>query len=227
MKNKKGFTLPIILAVVFALLFIALILVVKTVDVAAVGPAGTEVGLSGINSTVHDRFGYDALFEKISKYIGYAAILVVALCAVLALVQLIKRKSILKIDGELLALGGVFAITAGLYALFEVAVVNFRPVLEEGQTFPEASFPSSHAMLIAVVFIATAVFVHKHLLADKPVLRNIIVFVLSLIGVTGVFCRFFSGVHWLSDIIGGILVSLALIFLYYAIVRLIESRRAA
>ena len=225
MKNKKGFTIPIILAVVFALLFIALILIVKTVDVAAVGPAGTEVGLSAVNSAVHNRF--DALFEKISKYIGYAAILVVALCAVLALVQLIKRKSILKIDGELLALGGVFAITAGLYALFEVAVVNFRPVLEEGQTFPEASFPSSHAMLIAVVFIATAVFVHKHLLADKPVLRNIIVFALSLIGVTGVFCRFFSGVHWLSDIIGGILVSLALIFLYYAIVRLIESRRAA
>ncbi|MBQ7599271.1 MAG: phosphatase PAP2 family protein [Clostridia bacterium] len=221
MKKKTAFAL----AILFALLFAALIILVKTVDVAKIGPCGTEVGFSTLNGGVRDEVGHNSAFEKISKYIGYAAILAVAACAVLAVVQLIRRKSILKIDGELLSLGGIFAITAGLYALFEVAVVNYRPILEEGQSFPEASFPSSHAMLSAVVFICAAVFVHRNLLQKKPVARNIIVFILALLGILGVVTRFISGVHWISDILGGVFVSLALIFLYCGIIRHLSGRR--
>ena len=130
----------IIGALIFGALFLAEIVLLKRYDVAAIGPAGTEVGFSHLNQRVHDMTGVNMLWYNITDYIGYGAIAICLVFAVVGLVQLIQRRSLLKVDKEILALGGLFAVTVGFYVLFEKVVINCRPILMEGETTPEPSF---------------------------------------------------------------------------------------
>ena len=56
-----------------------------------------------------------------------------------------------------------------------------------------------------------------HIRIQNRLLRKIIKFVIAAFTVFMVMGRLISGVHWLTDIIGGILLSMALVMLYYAI----------
>ena len=55
--------------IIYLALFVVLIILVKTVDVAAIGPENTEIGLSHINQTVHEVFGINTLFFQICSAI--------------------------------------------------------------------------------------------------------------------------------------------------------------
>lgn len=203
-------------AITFAL-FIILIILVKTVDTAAVGPAGTVIGLSGINSSVHELFGLNMVWYDITKYLGAFAILVALGFAGLGLWQLIKSKSIASVDRQILTLGGLYAVVVALYALFEVVIINYRPVIMPDASEPEASFPSSHTMLICVV-IGSAV-----MLTDKYIKNNRLCLLLKALGyaiiIITVIGRLICGVHWLTDIIGGVLISISLLSLYSSLIR--------
>ena len=215
MNNKNTVNLTVS-AVTFAL-FIILIILVKTVDVAAVGPAGTVIGLSSVNSAVHELFGLNMVWYDITKYLGAFAILVALGFAGMSMWQLIKRKSIAEVDKEILTLGGLYAVVVALYALFEVVIINYRPVIMPDNTVPEASFPSSHTMLICVV-IGSAV-----MLTDRYVKNNRLCMLLKAIGIAIIIItvvgRLICGVHWLTDIIGGVLISISLLTLYSSLIR--------
>ena len=215
MNNKNTVNLTVS-AVTFAL-FIILIILVKTVDVAAVGPAGTVIGLSSVNSAVHELFGLNMVWYDITKYLGAFAILVALGFAGMGVWQLIKRKSIAEVDKEILTLGGLYAVVVALYALFEVVIINYRPVIMPDNTVPEASFPSSHTMLICVV-IGSAV-----MLTDRYVKNNRLCMLLKAIGIAIIIItvvgRLICGVHWLTDIIGGVLISISLLNLYSSLIR--------
>ena len=215
MNNKNTVNLTVS-AVTFAL-FIILIILVKTVDVAAVGPAGTVIGLSSVNSAVHELFGLNMVWYDITKYLGAFAILVALGFAGMGMWQLIKRKSIAEVDKEILTLGGLYAVVVALYALFEVVIINYRPVIMPDNTVPEASFPSSHTMLICVV-IGSAV-----MLTDRYVKNNRLCMLLKAIGIAIIIItvvgRLICGVHWLTDIIGGVLISISLLTLYSSLIR--------
>ena len=215
MNNKNTVNLTVS-AVTFAL-FIILIILVKTVDVAAIGPAGTVIGLSSVNSAVHELFGLNMVWYDITKYLGAFAILVALGFAGMGMWQLIKRKSIAEVDKEILTLGGLYAVVVALYALFEVVIINYRPVIMPDNTVPEASFPSSHTMLICVV-IGSAV-----MLTDRYVKNNRLCMLLKAIGIAIIIItvvgRLICGVHWLTDIIGGVLISISLLSLYSSLIR--------
>ena len=201
-------------AISFAL-FILTIALVTCVDVEAIGPAGTTIGLSHVNKAVHDLIGVHMIWYKITNLLGFWAILCGAVFACIGLKQLITRKSLKQVDPQILALGGLFVLLGVIYVLFEKAVVNCRPVLMEGETVPEASFPSSHTVLAFVIFGAIAMMLKDYLQDRKLVsmLQNACL-VLILVSVIG---RLISGVHWFTDILGGVFLSYALLMVFSGI----------
>ena len=211
MKHRR-----IISAGVGFVLTVILIALVRLVDVASIGAQGTSIGLSHLNQFVFDLFGVNILWYDITDWLGIAAILTAFAFAVTGLIQLIKRRSLLKVDREILSLGVVYIIVIGLYLLFENVIVNYRPIIMPDNTHPEASFPSSHTMLVCVI-MGSAVMLINNYIKNKALNRTLRAICFVIIGVT-VFGRLIAGVHWFTDILGGILISVTLLSLYEEVI---------
>lgn len=136
------------------------------------------------------------------------------------LVQLIKRKSLFRVDSSILVLGGFYVLVFLAYLFFEFFVVNYRPVLIEGVL--EASYPSSTTMLMMCI-MPTAIMQFHHLISSKG-LRNIVNILCGIYASFMVIGRVLSGVHWFTDIVGGILLSATLVMLYYSTNQLVNSK---
>ena len=203
---------------IFAALFVLVLLLVKCVDVSPIGPEGTAVGLSGINAAAQKAIGVHMGAYTVSEYLGYLALAVAAAFACVGLVQLLRRKSLWKVDREILALGVLYIVLGCLYVLFEKLVVNYRPVLLPGETVPAASFPSSHSMLAYVIFGSAAQLVSRYV--KKKTARSVLFALCILLGFATVLLRLLSGVHWLTDIVAGMLLGFALDELYAAAISL-------
>lgn len=204
-KNSKKFVLPVCLTVI-TLIYTVL---VRTVNVEAIGPQGTSVGFAAINGAVHNAIGVHMLWYKITQALGLFAIFVFALFALQGFIQLIKRKSLFKVDRSIISLGIIFAVLFALYVIFEILIINYRPVIMPGETEVEASFPSSHTMLAYTVFGCVIIY-FKKFLSGKSYSKIIMIVSLILIFLM-LFGRLFSGVHWLTDIVGGVLYSAVLL----------------
>lgn len=98
-----------------------------------------------------------------------------------------------------------------LYLLFEVFIINYRPVLIDGHL--EASYPSSTTMLVLCV-IPTAMMQLNSQILNKT-FRKVILGFLVIFTAFMVIGRLISGVHWFTDIVGGILLSTGLVVLYH------------
>ena len=139
--------------------------------------------------------------------------------AILGLAQWIKRKKLAKVDRSLLVLGGFYIAVMALYILFEMVVINYRPVLIGG--YLEASYPSSTTLLVMCV-MPTAMMQFNARIKNK-LFRRCALLIIALFIVFMVIGRLVSGVHWLTDIIGGALISAGLVMMY-AYVCNIQSR---
>lgn len=203
--------LKIAVAAVLAVLLIGLIVALKTVDVAAVGPMESSVGLSHLNKAVSNTIGFHETWYKISKILGYIAFAVVGAFAVTGVIQLVQRRSLRKVDPKLLWLGGLYIVTLILYAFGKIPL-NFRPVIIPGKTELEASFPSSHTLMSVVVF-GSAILMIPDYFSNRAVSALLCIGSWILMAATIVF-RLLSGVHWLTDILGGILLSTLLLVLF-------------
>ena len=212
MKNKGKFLILGISGALFALLIVLL----RCVDVEPVGAAGTSVGLSHMNRFVFELTGVNMVWYNITDWLGLAAILAAFLFAVTGLVQLIKRRSILKVDKEILALGGLYILVIGIYVLFENVIVNYRPIIMPGCSNPEASFPSSHTMLVCVIMGSTIIIIGKYI--KKKSLCMVIRGICAAVIAVTVVGRLISGVHWFTDILGGLLISTFLLALYSVLI---------
>ena len=210
---KKG---KMISAVICAALFAVLIVLVKTVDVQQIGPEGSSIGFAGINKAMNDATGLNMTLYKITEVLGLLALAVAGCFALLGLVQLIKRKSFAKVDPEIYALAGLYVVVLALYVIFEKVIINYRPVIMPDEEHVEASFPSSHTMLGIVIMGSTFIIIDKYI-KNESICKSVrIVSILILIAI--VFGRLFSGVHWLTDILGGVLISSALLFIFSAVI---------
>ena len=212
MKNKGKFLIIGISGALFALLIVLL----RCVDGEAIGAAGTSVGLSHMNRFVFELTGVNMVWYNITDWLGLAAIFAAFLFAATGLVQVIKRRSILKVDKEILALGGLYILVIGIYVLFENVIVNYRPIIMPGCSNPEASFPSSHTMLVCVIMGSTIIIIGKYI--KKKSLCMVIRGICAAIIAVTVVGRLISGVHWFTDILGGLLISTFLLALYFALI---------
>ena len=206
--KKRSFCLAIILLMMFVLWTIA----VSRVDVRAIGPQESSVGFAALNGFVHNLTGVHMLLYTITDWLGLVPIALGLGFALLGLVQWIKRKHLLKVDRSILALGGFYILVMAAYLFFESFVINYRPVLIEG--ILEASYPSSTTMLVMCV-MPTAVMQFRRRIKNA-VLWQWVSLVMTAFTVFMVVGRLISGVHWLTDIIGGILMSAGLVMMYDA-----------
>ena len=205
MKKKNIITsiTMIILAVIYTIL-------VKIIDVAPIGPNNSEVGFSKINGFFHNLLGSNMTIYKITEILGIIPLLMAGIYAIIGLVELIKRKSLTKVDYEIYALAGLYVVVLGLYVFFEKCIINYRPILIDG--ILEASYPSSHT-LMALCICGSSIIVNKRIFHKKIFnLENKLSIFLMITIILG---RFISGVHWFSDIIGAIFISLALLSSFY------------
>ena len=133
--------------------------------------------------------------------------------ATLGLVQLIKRKSLFKVDHSILILGVFYLVVLAVFLLFERIVINYRPTLING--FLEASYPSSTTLLVTCI-IPTAMIQ----LSSRIKSKSASIAVNGALGTFAIFmvtARLISGVHWATDIIGGLLISVSLVTAYQAL----------
>lgn len=110
-----------------------------------------------------------------------------------------------------LVLGGFYIIVMALYLLFEVFIINYRPVLIDGHL--EASYPSSTTMLVLCVIPTAMMQLNSQIL--NQTFRKVILGFLVIFTAFMVIGRLISGVHWFTDIVGGILLSTGLVVLYH------------
>ena len=208
-KNKKMLVWGVSLVAAFVLWTV----IICFVDVQVIGPEGSSVGFATLNEFVHELTGVNWLLYTITDWLGLVPIAVALGFAILGLVQLIKRRSLLKVDRDILVLGGFYIAVMAAYVLFEFVVINYRPILIEGHL--EASYPSSTTMLIMCVMPTAAMQLNARI-KNTVVKRCVIIAIVAFIAFM-VIGRIFSGVHWLTDIVAGALLSAGLVMNYFSI----------
>lgn len=190
--------------------FILWTVLISFIDVKTIGPNRSSVGLATINNFFHNLFGVHMTLYNITDWLGLVPVAVGFFFAVLGLIQWVKRKNILKVDFNILILGVFYIVTIAFYLLFESVVINYRPVLIYG--FLEASYPSSTTLLVLCVMPTAIMQIENRIRHD--ILRKLLIYLIKAFMVFMVIGRLISGVHWFSDIIGGLLLSAGLVVLY-------------
>lgn len=193
-------------------LFVLWTLLVCFVDKRAIGPDGSTVGFATLNGFVHGKIGVRFYLYTITDWLGLVPIGCCFGFGILGLVQWIKRKSILKTDSSILLLGVFYIVVGAVYLFFESVVVNYRPVLIGGNL--EASYPSSTTMLVTCV-MPTAMLQLKERIKNR-IVKKLIFTAIGLFVAFMVIGRLMSGVHWITDIIGGGIFSAGMVTLYSA-----------
>ena len=194
-----------------AVLFVAFLLwtvLLLSVDVRPIGPLDSRVGLATLNQGFHRLIGVHLSLYTLTDWLSLLPIGIVLGFAVLGAAEWRKRKSLRAVDRRILLLGVFYAAVFASYAIFELAPVNYRPVLISGVL--EASYPSSTTLLVLTI-LPSAI----RWLRDRIRPRAVRCSVCALLWAFCIFmisARLLSGVHWLTDIIGGILLSAALLF---------------
>ena len=209
LKRKKTF----FVGVGFLFAFLLWTLLVRFVDVQAIGPRESLIGFATINDLVRRLIGTNMDLYAITDWLGLVPIAVAIGFAVLGLVQWIKRRRLIKVDYSLLILGGFYVVVMMVYAFFEWFVINYRPLLIDG--YLEASYPSSTTMLVMCV-MPTA-FMQFCARIKNKIHRRIVAFIVAIFTALMVIGRIVAGVHWITDIVGGVLISVGLVLLYYSI----------
>ena len=208
-KNKKRLALGLSLVVAFAMWTV----LVRFVDVQAIGPDGSSVGFATLNRFIHELTGVNWILYTITDWLGLLPIAVALGFAILGLVQLIKRKNFWKVDHSILALGVFYIVVMASYIFFEIVVINYRPTLIDG--YLEASYPSSTTMLVMCVMPTAAIQLNERI--KNTVFRRCAIIAIVAFTAFMIVGRLISGVHWITDIIGGALLSAGLVMMYYSI----------
>ena len=204
MNNKTKFGLAMLAA------FVLWTWAVCVVDVQPIGPLGSPVGFARLNGSVRDLVGVRMGLYDLTDRLSVIPLGLVGFLGLWGLVQWIRRKSLARVDRSLLMLGGFYLAVLACYGLFEMWTVNYRPVLIDG--LPEGSYPSSTTMLSLCVMPTAWIQLRDRI--SSPLLRRSLGWLTAGFTAFLVVGRVLSGVHWLSDIIGGMLLSGGLLGIY-------------
>lgn len=213
--KKKNIIISIVL-IILSVLFTEL---VKNIDVKPIGPNESLVGFADINRLFHNLIGSNMIIYKVTEFLGYIPIVMALVYVFIGLKELIERKSLLKVDREIYILALFYVLVVGVYVFFEKFIVNYRPILIDGVL--EASYPSSHT-LMSICLCGSSIIINKKIFKNKfGDVENILSVTLILLIVIG---RIISGVHWFTDILGGIIISSALLVVFYSVISSIKPK---
>ena len=191
-------------------LFVIFTILVKFVDVEAIGPLNSKVGFAGLNEIFMINQS-SSLWDVVSNITMIIALLCACMFVVIGVAEIVNRKSIKKVDKNIFVLAGLYIAIVVVYVFFEMVVINNRPILEDGEL--AASFPSSHVLISLTLLFSTLIQLHRFYMKNNKFLFVVDIIVV-VICVVLVISRMLAGVHWITDIIGSILISGALIYIY-------------
>lgn len=218
-RNKRN----IIVSAIWFAVFVSFTLLVKVADRAAIGPEGSVVGCAAVNGAFAKVVGVHMWLYKLTDVLGWLILLIAGGFAVLGVLQLIKGRSFKAVDADIYALGAFYVIVLIFYVFFEKVIVNYRPVIVDAAEGLEASYPSSHTVL-ALCVLGTAMLQFGRRLYSPKLKTAVIAVLAALMAVTAI-GRLFSGVHWFTDIIGGVFLSGALIMSYATALGILDDRK--
>ncbi len=152
-------------------------------------------------------------WDKITNIILISSFAVLAIFVILAICQWISRKSLKKVDKELLWFPLPLALVAATYVVFDkFLVLNTRP---DGSGEP--SFPSTHVMVATTIFLLAAIVLPKYI-KSKVACAVLYVFMLAFIALVSA-GRVLANKHWLSDVLGALGFAIVFALIYYLIIR--------
>lgn len=221
MKMKKRIIKDLILGITLIIMFGAFTLFVMKYDIKNIGVNNTTIGFATLNSWFNKTTGTHLMFYSITDWLELLPLLVCVCFGLIGLKQLLSRKKIFLVDHDILLLGIYYIIVILLYLLFDKMCINYRPILIEGKL--EVSYPSSTVLLVLCVMLTLIFQINRRVKNDKTkiyleTLNNIyIIFML--------FGRIVSGVHWITDIIGSIILALGLFKLYISFVNMLDNKK--
>lgn len=216
-ENKKN----VVSSISLILIAVIYTILVKTIGVVAIGPKFSKVGFANLNLKFSLLFGYNKTFDVLSDLLIIVPVVIASIYTFFGVKQLFKTKNLKKVDKHIVALGIFYVLLGLIYLLFENVVINYRPILEEGELV--ASYPSSHTVLF-VCLCGSSILINKYFYSKYKIskLENKISAITIAVLLA---CRFISGVHWFTDIIGGILISIALLKSFDTILYCIKSKK--
>ena len=191
------------------------------IDVQNVGQQGTAVGFATFNTRFHQLTGVHMWLYYVTDWLGLVPIAVCIGFGVLGLVQLIRRRSLFKVDTDTILLGVYYIAVISAYIIFEMIPINYRPIPIDG--YMEASYPSSTTLLVLSV-MPTLFFQINRRCKSKAIRYAVCAFAVTFSAFMAV-GRLISGVHWATDIIGSVLLSLGLFEMYHAAVLFTDKRK--
>ena len=215
MNNKKR---NFLISGILLLIAITFTIFVKVVDVKQIGVNNSSIGFATLNQFIFETTGVNMIWYHITDWLGLIPVFMAIVYAFIGLIQFIKRRSIFKVDKEIILLGLYYIIVIALYVFFEKVIINYRPILMNG--FLEASYPSSHT-LMTICICGSSILINKKLFNNK--ITKVINYLSIIIITITVVGRLISGVHWFTDIIGGILISSGLLMTFYSLLSIINK----
>ena len=212
MKTNEKKTLVTGIILIFA--FAVWTMLIQIIDVQAVGINNTNIGFATFNTWFHSLTGANMTLYTITDWLGLVPVFVGVCFGFLGFIQLIKRKNLLKVDFDIRLLDVYYIIVVFCYLIFEMIPINYRPIFING--FAEASYPSSTTLLVLGVMPTLIFQANRRIKSDK--IKKIICVIIILFSVFMVVGRLVSGVHWFTDIVGSILLSMGLFYIYKGVV---------
>lgn len=201
--SKRVFAITLALGAILLLCFALFSFLVISYDVQNVGFENSPIGFATINKAFHNMFPADDKLYDITQFLGYLALGLALMNGVLALADLIKSKSLFKMKKRNIIICFYYGVVVALYVLFEVVVLNFRPIEAE------ASYPSSHTLLALTVFYSQILMFRysSKKVSFSSTLFSVLLVLFMIVMILG---RLLCGVHWLTDIIGSVILSMSL-----------------
>ena len=206
---------------IFIVAFITWTILIQKVDVKTLGVNGTNIGFATINCWFHKLTGVHMMLYTITDWLGLIPIFICMIFGVMGLVQLIQRRILLKVDYDIIFLGIYYVIVIFGYLIFEMIPINYRPILIEG--FMEASYPSSTTLLVLGVMPTLIEQVNRR--SESLIVKRIVQVLVICFSAFMVLGRLIAGVHWLTDIVGSIMLSAGLFCFYKAAVILCHKEK--
>ena len=205
----------------FLLAFLLWTALIRSVDIQAAGPNGTKVGFAAFNLWFHHLTGVHMTIYTITDWLGLVPIAVCLGFGVVGVSQLIRRRSLFRVDPDIILLGLYYILVIFGYLVFEMIPINYRPILIGGAL--EASYPSSTTLLVLSVMPTLMFLIDRR--TDKPLVRNVTGLFVIAFSAFMVIGRLIAGVHWATDIIGAVFLSAGLFLLYRYAVDATDRRR--
>ena len=205
----------------FLLAFLLWTALIRSVDIQAAGPNGTKVGFAAFNLWFHHLTGVHMTIYTITDWLGLVPIAVCLGFGVVGVSQLIRRRSLFRVDPDIILLGLYYILVVLAYLVFEMIPINYRPILIGGAL--EVSYPSSTTLLVLSVMPTLMFQIDRR--TEKPLVRNVTGLFVIALSASMVIGRLIAGVHWATDILGAVFLSMGLFLLYRYAVDVADRRR--